>query len=86
MTRLIVDVREPEEFSKSHVEGAINIPPAGLLDGAKALANIPKDTEIILYCLTGSRSNVSKNILENLGYTRVVNGINKDRVTAKYLP
>lgn len=85
MTRMIIDVREPEEYAGGHVDGAINIPPAQLMAGAKELADVPKDTEIVVYCVSGSRSNVSKHILEQMGYTNIVNGINKDQVKAKYL-
>lgn len=84
MQQIIIDVREPAEYADGHVEGAINIPPAVLINGAKALADVPKDAEIVVYCVSGSRSNVSKHILEQMGYTNIVNGINKDQVRAKY--
>ena len=84
MDRFIIDVREPEEYSSGHVENALNIPPSELMGGTNKLYDIPKDAEVILYCKTGSRSNVTKNILESMGYTNVVNGINKDHVAAKY--
>lgn len=84
MDRIIIDVREPEEYAKDHVEGAINIPPIDIMAGAKALANVPKDTELILYCLSGARSNASMNYLRQLGFTNMVNGINKDQVRARY--
>jgi rhodanese-related sulfurtransferase len=83
--RIIIDVREPIEFKMGHVEGAINIPPNKLMAGAEKLQDVPKDTELILYCRTGSRSAVSMNILQDMGYTNVINGINKDHVKAKYL-
>lgn len=82
---MIIDVREPIEFKMGHVKGAINIPPSKLMAGAEKLRDIPKDTELILYCRTGSRSAVSMNILQNMGYTNIVNGINKDVVKSKYL-
>ncbi len=82
--RVFVDVREPFEFSQGHVPGAINIPPADLVAGAKLLEAYPKDAELILYCVSGSRSNVSMNILRQLGYTNLVNGINQQQVRAKY--
>ena len=63
MQRMIIDVREPYEFKTGHVKGAINIPPAKIMAGAKELQDVPKDTELILYCHSGSRSNVSMNIL-----------------------
>ena len=84
MQQIVIDVREPEEYQSGHVEGAINIPLADLLAKAEAkLTGVAKDARIIVYCRTGSRSNVAKQILEQLGYTNIVNGINKDWVEAK---
>lgn len=83
MPRIIIDVREPEEYAHSHVEGAINIPPAEIMAGAKALADVQKDTQLILYCNSGSRSNVCSHILHDMGYTNVVNAINQHHVRAK---
>ena len=85
MDRIIVDVREPFEFKMGHVRGALNIPPSKIMAGAKQLDNVAKDTEIILYCHTGSRSNVAAHFLRQMGFTNVVNGINKDHVKARYL-
>ena len=85
MSRMIIDVREPFEFAMSHVKGAVNIPPSQLMKGAKQLEGIPKDTELILYCRSGSRSNVAINILNNQGYTNLINGINEPQVKAKYM-
>jgi len=84
MNRLFIDVREPEEYARGHISSAINLPPAKLLAGAKALDKVPKDTELILYCVSGSRSNASINILRQLGFTNLVNGINASHVKAKY--
>ncbi len=84
VSRVFVDVREPFEFSQGHVPGAINVPPAELMAGAKALEDYPKDTQLVLYCVSGSRSNVSMNILRQLGYANLVNGINQQQVRAKY--
>lgn len=84
MDRIIIDVREPEEYARGHVDGAINIPPSELMAGAKSLQNTPKDTELILYCVSGSRSNVAGHILQGQGFTNIVNGINKDHVAEKY--
>lgn len=84
MNRMFIDVREPYEFQTGHVKGAINIPPSELMNGAKQLNDVPKDTELVLYCISGSRSNVSMNILRQMGYTNLVNGINRQQVEAKY--
>ncbi len=85
MPRLIVDVREPEEYARGHVQGAINIPPSELVSGSPQLADVPKDTEIILYCVSGSRSRVAIQILTGMGYTNLINGINQDHVVKNYL-
>ena len=44
MEKVIVDVREPEEFARGHVDGAINMPPADIMAGAPQIKDVPKDT------------------------------------------
>lgn len=85
MKYVVIDVREPTEYASGHVKGAINIPPSELMSGSKKLSDIPKDANIILYCLSGSRSNVAMNIMQGMGYTNLTNGINRMHVEAKYL-
>lgn len=85
MQRVIIDVREPNEYATGHVEGAINIPPAALMAGSAKLAGVPKETELVLYCVSGSRSNVSMNLLRAQGYNNLVNGINMHHVQKNYL-
>jgi rhodanese-related sulfurtransferase len=82
--RIFIDVREPYEFERDHVDGAINLPPADLLAGAPQLEGVDKDTELVLYCLSGARSNASMTYLKRMGYTNLVNGINKDHIRRKY--
>lgn len=84
MNRIFIDVREPYEYEVDTITGALNIPPAELLAGAKQLDGIAKDTELILYCKSGSRSNVSIQILRAMGFTNLVNGINSGQVKKKY--
>ena len=83
--RVIIDVREPYEYEMGHVEGAINLPPAEIMAGAKQLQSLDKDTELILYCKTGSRSNVSIQILRQMGFTNLINGINAGQVEKRFL-
>lgn len=85
MDRVIIDVREPEEFARDHVEGAINIPPSELMAGSDKLADVDKGTELVLYCVSGSRSNVCAHILQQQGFTNIINGVNKQQVSAKFL-
>jgi rhodanese-related sulfurtransferase len=79
---IIIDVRESNEYDRGHVEGAINIPASKLSPDNQQLQKIPKDEELILYCVTGSRSNLAINILRDMGYTNLTNGINKYHVEA----
>ena len=80
---LIIDVREPFEFAFGYAPGAVNITPAEMMSGSKKLADVPKDTEIILYCRTGGRAGRCVDVLKQMGFTNVVNGINKDHVRAR---
>lgn len=56
-----------------------------ILRNAKKLDDVPKDTELVIYCVSGSRSNASMHYLRQLGFTNLVNGINKGHVKANYL-
>lgn len=82
MNQIIIDTREAFEYTAGHVDGAINIPPMEFMSGdvPAALKDTPTDTPIILYCRTGSRSNVVANILQQHGFTNITNGINQGHV------
>lgn len=66
----LVDVRTAGEYTYSHINGAINIPVESLSDSKPEL--LP-DTNalIIVYCQTGSRSEIAAKKLIALGYTSV---------------
>lgn len=79
--RIIIDTREPAEYAMSHVDGAINIPPTEFMQGVPAkLRDVEKDTQIILYCRSGQRSNTCSMMLQAAGFTNLVNGVNEHRV------
>lgn len=79
---LIIDTREPSEFARSHVEGAINISSMEFMSGEvpEALSGVSKDQPILLYCMTGQRSNTCSMFLQQLGFTNITNGISENRV------
>lgn len=67
----LVDVRTPGEFNSGHVKGSVNIP----LDSIPNQLNKFKDKKnIIVFCRSGMRSSQAKNILQQNGFTNVVNG------------
>jgi phage shock protein E len=82
--KIIIDVREPREFERGHVDGAINIPPKEIMARSPKLDEIDKDSEIVLYCISGSRSNICARLLAGYGFTNVVNGINQFHVETKH--
>jgi adenylyltransferase/sulfurtransferase len=51
----LVDVREPAEWEIVRIPGAVLVPKGEILSGA-ALAGLPQDKQIVLYCKTGVRS------------------------------
>lgn len=78
---IIVDVREPAEYRMEHVEGALNVPLSLLLSGAIGqLEEADRDTQLVVYCRSGGRSQTACNLLKSHGFTALRNGINKGEV------
>lgn len=74
----LVDVRTPGEFAGGHVKGSVNIP----LDNLQTQISQFKDKKhIIVFCRSGNRSGMAKNILEQNGFKNVVNGGTWERVS-----
>jgi len=66
----LVDVREGEEFRAGHLPGAIHLP-RGFLE-LDAEVKIPdRNTELVVYCVTGTRSLLAAGTLRQMGYSRV---------------
>jgi rhodanese-related sulfurtransferase len=71
--RVIIDVREYDEYVASHLPGAINIP-RGVLEFK--IGMVPecakKDGAFLIYCRTSGRAALSAVQLQKLGYTNVI--------------
>ena len=68
---VIVDVREPEEWSAGHIPGAMHVPKSYLesrIEGA-----VPdRGQHVVLYCASGNRSAwAARTLIEDLGYEHV---------------
>jgi sulfur-carrier protein adenylyltransferase/sulfurtransferase len=68
---VIVDVREPEEWSAGHIPGAVHVPKSYLesrIEGA-----VPdRSGHVVLYCASGNRSAwAARTLIEDLGYEHV---------------
>ncbi len=68
---LVLDVREQSEYAGGHIPGAVLLP-VGTIDEDTAAAVIPeKDTTVLVYCRSGSRSKRAAKALAGLGYTGI---------------
>ena len=67
-----IDVREADEFAGPHKEGAINISYEVIHEKIGDL-NLSHDTDIRVYCRSGRRSEIAKDVLLRLGYKNVIN-------------
>jgi sulfur-carrier protein adenylyltransferase/sulfurtransferase len=67
----LVDVREPAEFEINKLPGAVLIPTAEILRG-NALASLPQDRQIVMYCKTGVRSAETLAAVKRAGFSDAV--------------
>jgi sulfur-carrier protein adenylyltransferase/sulfurtransferase len=67
---LVVDVREPDEWTEGRIPGAIHIP-RGNLESRIEQAAPDRAQPILLYCAAGNRSAFAAKTLEELGYEHV---------------
>ena len=76
---LVVDVRSKEEFKSGHLEGALNVPHTEIEENL-SLFGADKDKQIVVYCRSGRRSGIAKEVLEKNGFTAVHNGGGYERL------
>ena len=76
-----VDVRSVPEFEAEHPAGSVNVPlmnmgPGGMTPNADFIlvmtASFPKDAKLVLGCKGGNRSLRAATLLEQQGYTHVI--------------
>lgn len=62
---LILDVRDPKEHKRGHLQGALNMP----LDNLRGrMSELPKENEIWTYCYVGQRSYYAARALSQYGF------------------
>ncbi len=69
---LLLDVREPEEFSAGHAPNAKLIPLGQLSARLQDIATY-KDKPIVVICRSGRRSGIAVGQLQSAGFTQVSN-------------
>lgn len=87
---LLLDVRDPTEYSAGHIPGAVNVSRGTLEFKLWKLVGGPEhpdyDKQITIYCSVGGRSALAAKALRDLGFTHVmaVNMKLEDWVKAGY--
>jgi len=60
----VLDVREPDEWDRGHIEGAVHIPLGQLQD---RVGEVPLDQKVLCVCAVGGRSGMATQFLNQLG-------------------
>jgi hydroxyacylglutathione hydrolase len=66
----VVDVRNPDEWSRGHLPGAVHIPLAAL---PQRVGELDKSLPIVLHCKGGGRSSIAASFLQSQGIADVSN-------------
>jgi len=66
---ILIDVRSNVEYTSGHINGAESYPVTTILDDI--IDVYEKDTYLIIYCKSGSRSKIASEGLIELGYKNV---------------
>lgn len=70
---VVIDVRTPQEYNASHIEGAINIDWKAGHFAEEVQKQVPnKNQKIAVYCIHARRSKLAGECLDSLGYRCVV--------------
>jgi len=67
----LIDVREPHEHEIVSIDGAVLIPKGEFLDGS-ALAKLPQEKPIVLFCKVGGRSAEALAVVKGAGFSDAV--------------
>ena len=79
-----LDVRSDDEWSVDHIKGAIHFDLTRLQTGQ--FPDIPKDSNLQVYCKSGVRAGMAKKMLDNAGFTNVTNAGGFDNLQAQGFP
>ena len=62
---VLLDVREPDEFARGHLEGAVNVPLSQL---RKRIEEVPRGRPLWVYCAAGQRAYFAQRLLMQQGW------------------
>jgi rhodanese-related sulfurtransferase len=67
---LLLDVREPDEYARGSVPGAVNVP-RGVLEMRIGALAPDEDQPLLVHCSAGGRAALAAATLQDMGYRRV---------------
>lgn len=67
---ILLDVRTPGEYSRGHIKGSTNINIADP-DFVSKVSLLQKDKVILVYCLSGSRSDAAASFMSRMGFSKI---------------
>ncbi|PKI17999.1 rhodanese-like domain-containing protein [Colwellia sp. 12G3] len=67
---VVLDVRTVEEFEEGHIANAVNIPHKEL-EARLAELSGAKNTQVVIYCRSGRRAEVAKQVLVKNGFNQL---------------
>ena len=67
---VVIDCREPHEYTKGHIPNSINVP-LGKIDEKINELNLEKQRPVIVACQIGSRSSAAGKKLSNAGFEHI---------------
>ena len=71
---VVIDVRSKVEFWLGHLPGAHCVPVDTLPAALDDIPGASKSARLLVYCASGGRSAMARQILTEAGYTNVVDG------------
>ena len=68
MSKVIIDVRERDEYASEHIEHSINVPLSSFSVTAPGVLKAVEDREILFICHSGMRSSQAVGLAKAMGY------------------
>jgi len=65
---VLIDVRNPEEYRAEMIDGARNVPVSSIVN---ELSGVDRNTNLLVYCRAGNRSNRAAEFLKEMGFTNI---------------
>ena len=65
---MVIDIRAPREWQKSHLEGSVNIPLNHLIE---RISELPLEQPLLVHCAGGYRSSIAAGVLQQHGRVKL---------------